>query len=94
MKKASTSETIKCRQHPKSFFMAQKPILIAYAFSIIGLLLIEGALFCYSFYDPTTTFPQDWFPYRGFTYILLPLGAIALIIGTTYLLHVNEEKKE
>jgi len=78
--------------------MAQKSmhtrIRIAIASYTIGLLLIEVGLFCYSFYDPTIKWSPDWFPYRGFAYLLLPLGAMALFIGTAALIEANEKEEK
>jgi hypothetical protein len=64
------------------------------ALFVIGLLLIEFGLFCFSFYDPTIRFGPDYFPYRIWAYMLLPLGAIALTIGTIFLADENGEEKE
>ncbi|UCH32360.1 MAG: hypothetical protein JSV05_02995 [Candidatus Bathyarchaeota archaeon] len=74
--------------------MVQKKALVLLGPFVIGLLFIELGLFCYSFYDPTIRFSPDWFPLRGWAYLLLPFGVTALIIGTIYLIGTNEEEKE
>jgi hypothetical protein len=78
----------------QELLMAQKKTLVVLGPFVIGLLFIELGLFCYSFYDPTIRFSPDWFPYRVWAYLLLPFGAIALIIGTIYLVGANGEEKE
>jgi hypothetical protein len=70
--------------------MAQKRTLAVLSPFVIGLLVIELGLFCYSYYDPAIMFSPDWFPYRAWAYLLLPLGAMALIIGAVYLVGTNE----
>jgi hypothetical protein len=74
--------------------MAQEKILPVFVLFVIGLLLIEFGLFCFSFYDPTIRFGPDYFPYRIWAYMLLPSGAIALIIGTIFLADLADEDGE
>jgi len=78
----------------KGLIMAQENLRITLVLFVIGLLLIELGLFCYSFYDPTFLFLQDRFPFRGWAYFLLAFGVVALFFGTLALLSLNGEEKE
>ncbi len=72
--------------------MAQK-ILSVLAPFVIGLLLIELGLFCYSLYDPTLG-ALDAFPLRVWSYFLLLFGVMALVTGTLYYLTVGTQGEQ
>lgn len=78
----------------QDLIMAQKKMLLALGPFVIGLLLVELGLFCYSFYDPTIRSYPEFFPLRGWATLLLLLGVAGLSVGTIYLLLVNGEEKE
>jgi hypothetical protein len=69
--------------------MQKRRLLLAYVFSVLGVLLINGATFCYL--SESHVNPWIEYPYRGFTWLLLPLGSIALIVGAASLLMAIEE---
>jgi len=65
---------------------------VAYLCAVLGLLLINGALFCYFFQD----FSKPWreYPYREFWgTLMLVFGGMILAFGVVYLLYETDETK-
>jgi hypothetical protein len=92
IKLVRTGEEVLNRLFFRESPMRKTEIRLAYALSILGLLMINLALVCYLLYAPSIERPWDVYPYREFAALPLGLGIGLLAIGAFCLWLATEER--